>query len=121
MPLRSYICKMTRTAIREERENRPGRGHVTYVKDVASLLPAGDKTGSEISLEDCLGWLSNRSEREAVRLRIAEGLKIEEIAQRLGVSIGTGHKRLKDGLGKIGKKLSESLERPLPESSKGEK
>jgi DNA-directed RNA polymerase specialized sigma24 family protein len=117
-PLREYILFMARTAFREEREGRSHRGRLEYVENLTTFLKADDETG--ISLDECLSWLLNASEREAVRLKVVEDIGIVETAKRLGLRVTTAHNRLKDGLAKIKARLSELLDRSLPDEHKAE-
>jgi DNA-directed RNA polymerase specialized sigma24 family protein len=85
-----------------------GRRQVDEFDPVAIPAPAGAR-----DLDEYIELLDDAMEREAVRLRFAEGCSFAEMQERMGVSVGKAHLLVQTAVQRLRRRLNGVDSRPL--------
>lgn len=114
-----YIETAVRHEIPHERARATGRGRMRLM-DAASLsevAPAVDDSSADnSSMDELLGLLDDERMREACRLRFVDGLKLKEVANRLGVSLQKAFRLIEQAKEVLRAKLGASPGSPEAEA-----
>ncbi len=103
----TWIYRITLHEFLERRGRRPGTLSVDEVEEARLGADPLPRVTDRLWLESALDQLTE-NQRESLLLYYGEGLKLREVAEVLGIPLGTVHSRMEQGLRRMRQLLAES-------------